>query len=54
MSGDPPFMREQLERAKGLAGWLLSDQSPNAKGVTRSFMQSAREDIVRYARLEAM
>jgi hypothetical protein len=54
MSGDPPFMREQFERAKGLIGWLLAEQSPVAGRGTRGLMQSMREDVVRYAKLEAM
>jgi hypothetical protein len=54
MSDDPPFLQEQITRVKGLIGWLLAEQSPAINGVTRSIMQSMREDLVRYAKLEIM
>jgi hypothetical protein len=54
MSGEPPLVREQIKRIMGLAGWLLSEQSPAVAGVTRGLMQSLREDIVRYAKLDTM
>jgi hypothetical protein len=49
-----PIIREQMSRIAGLAGWLLSAQSPAVAGVTRGLVQSLREDIVRYAKLDAM
>ncbi|HEV3086934.1 MAG TPA: hypothetical protein VGX96_06875 [Candidatus Elarobacter sp.] len=54
MSGDTPFVREQLERAAGLAGWLIASQTPAVAGTTRGLVQSLREDIVRYAKLDTM
>ena len=54
MSGDSPFLHEQLERVKGLIGWLLAEQATAVNGVSRGVMQSMREDLVRYAKLEAM
>ena len=54
MSGDSPFVKEQIERVTGLAGWLLTQQTPAVAGVTRGLVQSLREDVVRYAKLEGM
>jgi hypothetical protein len=54
MSGEKPLVREQIQRAVGLIGWLLSEQSPAVAGVTRGLGQSIREDIVRYAKLDTM
>jgi hypothetical protein len=54
MSGEPPLVREQIARVAGLAGWLLSEQTPAVAGVTRGLFQSIREDIVRYAKLDTM
>jgi hypothetical protein len=54
MSGDTTFVKEQVERITGLVGWLVSQQTPAVAGVTRGLMQSLREDVVRYAKLEGM
>lgn len=54
MSGEAPLVREQITRIVGLAGWLLNEQSPAVAGVTRGIVQSLREDIVRYAKLDTM
>ncbi len=54
MSGDPPVVREQMQRIVGLVGWLLNEQSPAVAGVTRGLIQSVREDLARYAQLSAM
>jgi len=54
MSDEMPIVREQLSRLTGLAGWLLTSQSPAVAGVSRGLMQSLREDIVRYAKLDTM
>jgi hypothetical protein len=54
MSDEVPILREQLSRVAGLAGWLLSAQSPAVAGATRGLVQSLREDIVRYAQLDTM
>ncbi len=54
MSDEIPIVREQMSRIAGLAGWLLSAQSPAVAGVTRGLVQSLREDIVRYAKLDTM
>jgi hypothetical protein len=54
MSDEIPLVREQVSRLTGLAGWLLTSQSPAVAGVTRGLAQSLREDLVRYAKLDAM
>ncbi len=54
MSDEIPVVREQISRVMGLAGWLLSAQSPAVAGVSRGLVQSLREDILRYAKLDTM
>ncbi|GEM_PF-2166208 len=54
MSGEIPLVKEQVTRITGLVGWLLNEQSPQIAGVTRGVVQSLREDIVRYAKLDTM
>jgi hypothetical protein len=54
LSDEVPILKEQMTRIIGLAGWLLAEQSPAVAGVTRGIVQSLREDIVRYAKLDTM
>ena len=54
MSDEVPIVKEQIARVIGLAGWLLAEQTPAVAGVTRGVVQSLREDILRYAKLDTM